>query len=147
MPYLNISWWDRKSPTVQDLPPPLTLDDLAVQTSAGESVRELYGPHEGYLVSPYVSFVRDRFAKMMGEWKSDVPVDCVFFDQIGARPWRRDFNPAEPTPLAYDDGWLVVTSTSRTGSGAPATGSRIPWRSGSSTTRYSSTSMTSPNRR
>jgi hypothetical protein len=108
MPYLNISWWDKKSPTVQNLPRPLTIDDLAVKTSDGDSVRESYGPHLGFIVSPYVSTVRNRFATMMDEWKNVVPADCVFFDQIGARPWRRDFNPAAPNPLAYDDGWLAL---------------------------------------
>jgi len=43
----------------------------------------------------------------------DVPVDCVFLDQIGARPWLRDFNPASPTPLAYDDGWLSLIAPYR----------------------------------
>ena len=37
-----------------------------------------------------------------------MPADCLFFDQIGARPWRRDFNPAAPNPLAYYDGWLSL---------------------------------------
>src|SRR5207237_6731946 len=32
---------------------------------------------------------------------------------IGARPWLRDFNPAEPTPLAYDDGWLALAAPYR----------------------------------
>jgi hypothetical protein len=32
----------------------------------------------------------------------------VFVDQIGARPWLRDFNPASPTPLGYADGWLDI---------------------------------------
>lgn len=44
----------------------------------------------------------------MEEWREQVPVDCLFFDQIGARPWRRDFNPAAPSPLAYADGWLSL---------------------------------------
>jgi hypothetical protein len=113
MPYLNISWWDRKAPTVEELPPTLTLDDLAVQTSAGLPVFEQYGPHDGFLTSPYVAFVRDRIQRLMEEWRTDAPVDCLFFDQIGARPWRRDFNPAAPTPLAYADGWLAVMAPYR----------------------------------
>ena len=43
----------------------------------------------------------------MEQWREDVPADCVFLDQIGARPWRYDFNPAEPSPLAYYDGWIA----------------------------------------
>ena len=37
-----------------------------------------------------------------------MPADCLFFDQIGARPWRHDFNPAASSPLAYYDGWLSL---------------------------------------
>ena len=108
MPYLNMSWWDDGSPTVLGLPPPLTLRDVSTQDSQGRPVSEAYGPHVGYLVSPTVPFVRDRVARLFEEWRSDVPADCLFFDQIGARMWRYDFNPTEPTPLAYDDGWLAL---------------------------------------
>ncbi|MGI8554276.1 MAG: hypothetical protein ACR2PL_26335, partial [Dehalococcoidia bacterium] len=40
---------------------------------------------------------------------ADVPVDCVFEDQIGARVWQLDFNQHEASPLAYSDGWLAHT--------------------------------------
>lgn len=108
MPYLNVSWWDDQSPSVQGLPPPLTPADIAMQTSSGRVVREQYGNRDGYVVSPWARYVRDRVAALMEEWRRDVPADCLFFDQIGARPWRRDFNPAAPSPLAYADGWLSL---------------------------------------
>jgi hypothetical protein len=44
----------------------------------------------------------------MQEWRTEVPADCLFFDQLGARPWIRDFNLASPNPDAYYDGWLAV---------------------------------------
>jgi len=47
-------------------------------------------------------------AQEMESWRTSVPADCLFFDQLGARPWLRDFNRASPTPLAYDDGWLAA---------------------------------------
>ena len=108
MPYLNVSWWDDQSPTLKDLVPPLTVDDVAMLDGTRKPVQESYGPHNGYIVSPYSSVVRARVTREFDEWKTGVPVDCLFFDQIGARVWRRDFNPAEPTPLAYDDGWLAL---------------------------------------
>ena len=49
----------------------------------------------------------------MDDWRTRVPADCVFLDQVGARPWLRDFNPASPSPLAYDDGWLAFIATYR----------------------------------
>ena len=108
MPYLNVSWWDDQSPTLQNLPAPLTVDDVSMLDGSRQPVQESYGPHNGYIVSPYSPFVRARVAQEFDEWRADVPADCLFFDQIGARVWRRDFNPAEPTPLAYDDGWLAI---------------------------------------
>jgi hypothetical protein len=47
----------------------------------------------------------------MDDWRTQVPADCMFLDQIGARPWLRDFNPASPSPIAYDDGWLAMLAT------------------------------------
>jgi hypothetical protein len=108
MPYLNVSWWDTTSPTVQSLPASTQPEDIAVQTRAGAAVREQFGVHDGYVVSPHAPAVRSRIARLMEEWHTQVPADCLFFDQLGARPWRRDFNPAAPTPIAYYDGWLSL---------------------------------------
>lgn len=108
MPYLNVSWWDEESPTVQALPPPLRPRDIAVQNEAGEPWLEKFAGGGGIVTSPHVPVVRDRVAQLMDEWRTEVPVDCVFHDQLGARPWRRDFNPAAPNPLAYYDGWLEL---------------------------------------
>ena len=97
MPYLNVSWWDTTAPSVQALPSPLEPKDIAVQNLRGNAVTEQFGPHDGYIVSPHAPAVRKRIEGVFEEWKTDVPADCLFFDQIGARPWRRDFNPAAPT--------------------------------------------------
>jgi Domain of unknown function (DUF6259) len=108
MPYLNVSWWDTTAPSVQALPSPIEPKDIAVQNLRGNPVTEQFGPHDGYIVSPHVAAVRRRIDGVFEEWRTQVPADCLFFDQIGARPWRRDFNPAAPTPLAYYDGWLSL---------------------------------------
>lgn len=108
MPYLNLSWWDPNSPTMQALPSRLQPKDVAVLDEHGNPVRIDYGDHSGIIVSPFAPFVRDRVAQEMETWRTEVPADCLFFDQLGARPWLRDFNPATPNPLAYDDGWLAV---------------------------------------
>jgi hypothetical protein len=108
MPYLNVSWWNVHSPTVLGLEPPLTPADISVQRSTGDPVIQYYGPHFGYVVSPASPVVKERVDRLFEEWRSEVPVDCLFFDQIGARVWIRDFNPDEPNPLAYSDGWLAL---------------------------------------
>jgi hypothetical protein len=110
MPYVNASWWDIDSPTLKQLP---AAHELAVQGSGGGPLIENYGEHYGYVVSPHVPFVKQRVARLFEEWRSDVPADCLFFDQIGARPWVRDYNPASPSPLAYDDGWLALMAPYR----------------------------------
>ena len=108
MPYTNPTWWDEESPTIQNLSP-LTITDIAVLDEAGQPVYETYGSHGGYVVSPHVDFVAQRLDQLMTQWQAEVPVDCVFEDQIGARAWRRDSNPAAPSPQAYSDGWLAHT--------------------------------------
>ncbi|MFN8222163.1 MAG: DUF6259 domain-containing protein [Gaiellales bacterium] len=107
MPYLNVSWWDTQSPSVRTLGPRFTPKDIAMQAADGKAVREQFGVKDGYVVSPYAAPVKARVDRLMEEWRTDAPVECLFFDQIGARPWRRDFNPAAPTPLAYADGWIA----------------------------------------
>ncbi len=108
MPYLNVSWWSPQSPTVHELPDPLTGPSIAVQGPGGTAAREQFSGVDGFIVSPSVKFVRDRTAGEIDTWGKDMGADCLFFDQIGARPWRYDFNPAASSPLAYYDGWLSV---------------------------------------
>lgn len=110
MPYLNVSWWSDDSPTMKTLPSPLRPKDIAVIDKDGKPVVDAYGPKSGIVVSPLVPFVRTRVARLMQEWRTDVPADCLFFDQVGARQWIRDFNRASASPLAYYDGWLAVMS-------------------------------------
>jgi len=110
MPYINPTWWDDESPTLQNLPPPLTAADVAVQDESGQPVYETYSGRGGYAVSPHVPFVQQRLAQLMAQWRDEVPADCVFEDQIGARVWRRDFNPAAPNPQSYSQGWLAHTA-------------------------------------
>ncbi|MEM7535926.1 MAG: DUF6259 domain-containing protein [Chloroflexota bacterium] len=109
MPYTNPTWWDPQSPTLQQLPTGLMLEDVVAENEAHEFITEVYNNLTGYMVSPYAPFVKDRLESLMTAWAEDVPVDCIFEDQMGARYWRRDFNMAAPDPLAYYDGWLDHT--------------------------------------
>jgi hypothetical protein len=111
MPYANLSWWDPSSPTMKALPAGVHVNDVAVLNQHGDPETVAYGDHTGVIVSPYSSFVRQRMAQSMDDWRTQVPSDCVFLDQLGARPWLRDFNPASPNPIAYDDGWLGVLAS------------------------------------
>jgi hypothetical protein len=110
MPYLNVSWWNVDSPTVRDLLAHGNAKQFAALDNAGRPIVEPYHDFSGYVVSPHAPAVRDRIAALLAQWQSDAPTDCYFFDQIGARAWVRDFNPAAPDPLSYGDGWLSLMS-------------------------------------
>ena len=110
MPYDNLSWWDPASPTMQQTTP----QAVAALDEAGVPQTIDYGDHEGVIVSPWAPFVRTRAAQELAAWRS-LGADCVFLDQVGARPWLRDFNPAAPSPLAYDDGWLSLLAPAVSG--------------------------------
>lgn len=113
MPYTNITWWDDESPTLRALPRPLTLSDVAAIGQDGYPYFERYDIRDGYRMSPWSPFVKTRVGEFMEQWRSEVPVDCVFFDQLGARAWARDFNPSAPSPLAYSDGWVELMTPYR----------------------------------
>ena len=113
MPYTNPTWWNVDSPTLTDLAPPLTANDLAVHDPLGAPEFANYGGTVGLVVSPHHDFVTDRLARLMTEMTVDLPSDFVFDDQIGARAWRYDFNPSAPNPMAYIDGWLEHTRNHR----------------------------------
>jgi Domain of unknown function (DUF6259) len=108
MPYLNISWWNVNSPTVRQLLTQVGPERFAVLDAAGRPRTEPYSSFTGYVVSPYTSVVRQRIGGLMDQWQAETPTDCYFFDQIGARPWIRDYNPAAPDSLSYYDGWLSL---------------------------------------
>jgi hypothetical protein len=103
MPYDNLSWWDPSSPTMQQTTP----EAVAALDASGAPQTIDYGDHEGVIVSPWAPPVRQRALQELDAWRA-LGADCVFLDQIGARPWLRDFAPGAPTPLAYDDGWLSL---------------------------------------
>ena len=111
MPYTNPTWWDDQSPTVQSLASPLTVAGIAVEDQTGAAVYETYAPNRGFVACPYSPFVQQRIGSLMAQWSNSVPVDLLFQDQIGARPWRLDFNPAAPDPTQYSSGWLSLTQT------------------------------------
>jgi hypothetical protein len=108
MPYDNLSWWDPASPTMRAASPKA----VAAIDADGAPQTIDYGDHTGVIVSPYAPLVRQRATAELDRWKS-LGSDCVFLDQVGARPWLRDFNPASPSPLAYDDGWLSLLAPYR----------------------------------
>jgi len=105
MPYTNPTWWDDESPTLKHLPGSLQIRDLAVLNAQGQPVDEYYGVHYGYVMSPYPTYVRQRLCRLGRQMTVTVPSNLLFEDQIGARPWLRDFNPSAPYAMSYIQGW------------------------------------------
>src|SRR3712207_6908139 len=59
----------------------------------------------------YTLSLHDALPILLDAFRTDVPADCLFFDQLGARPWQRDLSSSAPSPEAYYDGWLDRKST------------------------------------
>jgi hypothetical protein len=108
MPYDNLSWWDPTSATMQRT----TAEAVGALDSAGAPQTIDYGEHEGLIVSPWAPFVQQRVKQELDAWRS-LDADCVFLDQLGARPWLYDFNAKASSPVAYDDGWLSILAPYR----------------------------------
>ena len=105
MPYINPTWWNPQSPTV--VAAGSGWPALAVTRADGSAMTVSYGPHDGIVICPFVPLVKTRLGSLMEQFRIDVPADYMFADQIGSRPWVRDFNPVSPTPISYSDGWLA----------------------------------------
>jgi hypothetical protein len=111
MPYTNPTWWDEQSPTLQNMPATLTIKDIAALDLNDNPIYESYGPNRGFVPSPSAPFVQNRVDQLMSQWRDQVPADFVFQDQIGARPWMRDYNSAASDPLQYSQAWLNLAQT------------------------------------
>ncbi len=109
MPYINPTWWNDQSPTLQSVIAAGRLTDVAALNSPGVPRYEVYGPHTGYVVSPYSPLVRQRIDQLMGDMTRSISGDLVFEDQIGARTWIFDHSAFSPDPTAYAQGWLTHT--------------------------------------
>ncbi len=106
MPYTNPTWWDLESPTARAAG---DLKTYALLTADGKPKLESYGPNHGFVASLGAPGTAGRLARLMAGWKADVPVDFVLHDQIGSRPWLRDFQP-NADPQTYSDRWLAFTA-------------------------------------
>lgn len=111
MPYTNPTWWcdDPKGPTfLREGDAPLARD------LQGEKIKEVYGGNWGWAICPWHPAVREAERRIREQFTREYPSDILFQDQIGARGWIYDMNPASPTPYAYTQGWVnIIKETSR----------------------------------
>lgn len=109
MPYINPTWWDNESPTLQNLPTSVNLSSLVALDESGKLRGEWYGTHFGYIMSPRAAFVQQRLGTLMQQMTSDVPSDAIYEDQVGARGAVYDYNPSLGSPAGYSTAWLEHT--------------------------------------
>lgn len=96
VPYTNMSWWGKHSPTLANLPSGTTLESLAVQKETKTISVESYGMHEGYVVNPGDPFFRKRVAEEHEKLIGTAGFDGVFEDQWGIRNSPYVFNDDKP---------------------------------------------------
>lgn len=85
VPYTNFSWWGVHSPTLENLPAGIQLEEIAVQQRSGLPIKEDYGPHSGYVMNAAHPFVRERIAREHGKLLDEAGFDGIFEDQWGIR--------------------------------------------------------------
>ena len=105
MPYTNPTFWgvDPKGPTflaTNDAPLLLNLD--------GSINLEVYFGESGLTVTPWHPAVQAANRNTRAQFLTNYPIDVLFHDQIGARTWQYDINPASPTPYAYIAGIAAI---------------------------------------
>ncbi|MBM4155096.1 MAG: hypothetical protein FJ221_08705 [Lentisphaerae bacterium] len=103
MPYTNPTWWcdHPRGPTF------LAAGEAPLSVGPdGKPYRERYSDNDGWTTCFWHPAVRSANRELRRQFLEDVPVDILFQDQVGARPWRWDFNPAAPRPHAYAEGLL-----------------------------------------
>ena len=103
MPYTNPTWWcdHPQGPTFEregEAPLLKTLD--------GKPRYERYSTNDGWTVCHWHPAVQAANRKTVRQFTDEYPVDVLFQDQVGARGWEYDTNPASPTPYAYTEGLL-----------------------------------------
>ena len=106
MPYVNTSWWciGPKGPTFG-----AEGEDPLAKRRDGALIKERYAANEGYGVCFWHRAVQEAHRKTRRQMTEEFASDILFQDQVGARGWSWDYNPAAPTPTAGLDGMLSLS--------------------------------------
>ena len=109
-PYVNFTWfsegWEGRdrlpSPTSEPSPSLVRLGDAALSFDlSGERIIEKYHGTFGYTACPGHPFMVERARKTRDALLDEYGVDFLYQDQLGARRWIRDLNPALPHPTDW----------------------------------------------
>jgi hypothetical protein len=106
MPYTNTSWWciGPKGPTFEKEGEAPLLRKLD-----GSLSKERYASNEGYTVCYWHPAVIEAHRRTHREMVDQFPSDVLFQDQVGARGFRWDTNPASPYATSGAEGLHSLT--------------------------------------
>ncbi|MCX7598519.1 MAG: DUF6259 domain-containing protein, partial [Armatimonadetes bacterium] len=103
MPYVNPTWWCDQSQSLA------RYGQAALAISPdGQPYREWYGPNGGWTACMYHPLVRELDDRCLRDFVDDLGCDILFQDQVGARGFVYDLNPAAPAPYAYTEGMISL---------------------------------------
>ncbi len=74
----------------------------------GKRYYERYGKPDGWATTLWHPAVRAANAKTRRQFIEEYPVDLLFEDQLGARKFKYDMNPAAPSPRDYTEGIISL---------------------------------------
>jgi hypothetical protein len=101
MPYTNTSWWciEPRGPTFE-----ASGEAPLARTPDGGLQLEDYAGNRGYRVCYWHDSVHRAHRRTVTQMTQEFESDILLQDQVGARGWYWDYNPAAPTPTAAIDG-------------------------------------------
>ncbi len=103
-PYVNSTWWCTgwDGPDSEPAPSYLRYGDAPLSRNLqGERLSERYGVNYGYRVTPSHPVAAQRRLEVRDALLDDYGVDYLYLDQLGARDWAPDTNPALANPADY----------------------------------------------
>lgn len=103
MPYVNPTWWCDQSEALRKYGQAA----LALGLD-GQPYREWYGQNGGWTACMYHPLVRELDDRCLSDFVDDLGCDILFQDQVGARGFVYDLNPAAPAPYAYSEGLISL---------------------------------------
>jgi hypothetical protein len=108
-PYVNFTWWCTgwDGPGSEPAPSYVKYGDVALSRDIrGELIHESYSGNYGYCACPAHPIAVQRRLAVRDALLDDYGVDFLYEDQLGARRWHLDLNPALDNPADY--GWALM---------------------------------------
>ncbi|MEK8023354.1 MAG: DUF6259 domain-containing protein, partial [Candidatus Hydrogenedentota bacterium] len=100
-PYVNPTWWNVSATANR-----VGLEKIAIRDEEDKPIEDVYGENKGWMVTPWSDEVRAVRRQLHETVYTDLGMDGVFEDQIGARDWKDDYSRNAPAPYSYSEGMV-----------------------------------------